>query len=224
MTAQAQKTAVRPADAKAPRQKRAQETHENLLAAAVDLFSERGYDGASTRDIEAAAGVNRGLIAYHFGSKEELWKEAVDGVFLESRKDYEGFSEVAEGLSPRARLEFVIRAFVRFCARHPELHRIMVHEGKTRSWRIEWLVERHVRPYFELTKSAYEAARAAGLAPALPHEHVHYVLVGAAALAFAVGTEFELVTGKRSDTRQAVEAHADTMIALVLGPDHGRQI
>jgi AcrR family transcriptional regulator len=40
--------------------------------AALRLFTERGIEGASIRDIAAAAGVSSGLIRHHFGSKEAL--------------------------------------------------------------------------------------------------------------------------------------------------------
>lgn len=45
--------------------------------AALRLFTERGIEGASIRDIAAAAGVSSGLIRHHFGSKEAL-REACD--------------------------------------------------------------------------------------------------------------------------------------------------
>ncbi|HWD82550.1 MAG TPA: helix-turn-helix domain-containing protein [Kribbella sp.] len=40
--------------------------------AAIALFGERGIEGASIRDIAAAAGVSSGLVRHHFGSKESL--------------------------------------------------------------------------------------------------------------------------------------------------------
>ncbi|GAA3120382.1 AcrR family transcriptional regulator [Kribbella aluminosa] len=45
--------------------------------AAIRLFGERGIEGASIRDIAAAAGVSSGLVRHHFGSKESL-REACD--------------------------------------------------------------------------------------------------------------------------------------------------
>lgn len=45
--------------------------------AALRLFTERGIDGTSIRDIAAAAGVSSGLIRHHFGSKEAL-RDACD--------------------------------------------------------------------------------------------------------------------------------------------------
>lgn len=43
-----------------------------VISAAGELFSKRGFDGVSVRDIAKKAGVNHGLIHRHFGSKENL--------------------------------------------------------------------------------------------------------------------------------------------------------
>ncbi len=40
--------------------------------AAIKLFTERGIEGASIRDIAGEAGVSSGLLRHHFGSKDEL--------------------------------------------------------------------------------------------------------------------------------------------------------
>jgi len=42
------------------------------LGAAESLFAQRGFDGASLRQLTAAAGVNLAAVNYHFGSKEKL--------------------------------------------------------------------------------------------------------------------------------------------------------
>ena len=56
-------------------------TRDRILAAAVDLFAERSFDGATTREIAARAGVTQPLLNYHYRSKEELWRAAVDSIF-----------------------------------------------------------------------------------------------------------------------------------------------
>ena len=43
-----------------------------LMRAAIPLFAERGFDGATVEDIARAAGVNKSLISYHFGGKQAL--------------------------------------------------------------------------------------------------------------------------------------------------------
>src|SRR5690349_24612812 len=59
----------------------ADSTRDRIVAAATDLFAERSFDGATTREIAARAGVTQPLLNYHFRSKEELWREAVDALF-----------------------------------------------------------------------------------------------------------------------------------------------
>jgi AcrR family transcriptional regulator len=47
---------------------------ERLIQAAEEQFFQKGFTAASIRTIAANAGVNSALIAYHFGSKEELFR------------------------------------------------------------------------------------------------------------------------------------------------------
>lgn len=54
-----------------------------LLDAAVRVFSERGYAGATTREIAEAAGTTEALLFRHFGSKANLFEVAVLAPFTE---------------------------------------------------------------------------------------------------------------------------------------------
>lgn len=53
------------------------DTREEILTAAWDLFSKRGFEDVSVRDITTAAEVNLASISYHFGGKEGLIQETV---------------------------------------------------------------------------------------------------------------------------------------------------
>jgi len=48
------------------------EKQVQIMEAAEKLFSEKGFDGTSVRDIAEEAGVNLAMISYYFGSKEKL--------------------------------------------------------------------------------------------------------------------------------------------------------
>jgi AcrR family transcriptional regulator len=50
-------------------------TKERILTAAEALFAQRGFEGASLRQLTAAAGVNLAAVNYHFGSKDNLVEE-----------------------------------------------------------------------------------------------------------------------------------------------------
>ena len=53
-------------------------TRDSILAAARAAFAERGFDGASMREIAAAAGVDQALIHHYFGSKQQLFVAAME--------------------------------------------------------------------------------------------------------------------------------------------------
>jgi AcrR family transcriptional regulator len=54
-----------------------QDTRELILTAAREAFAERGYDGASIRQIATGAGVDPALVHHYFGTKEQLFFEVV---------------------------------------------------------------------------------------------------------------------------------------------------
>ncbi len=56
---------------------RSLETKARILDAAEALFAERGFEGASIRDIATRAGVQVGLVHHHGGGKEELFFQTV---------------------------------------------------------------------------------------------------------------------------------------------------
>jgi len=87
-------------------------TKERILTAAEALFAQRGFEGASLRQLTAAAGVNLAAVNYHFGSKDHL----VEQVF-KRRLDQLNARRLAalkqiSGL-PETTLEDVLAAFIR---------------------------------------------------------------------------------------------------------------
>jgi AcrR family transcriptional regulator len=192
------------------------------VAAALTAFADAGFDGATTRDIARAARVNQGLITYHFAGKEALWKAAVDRVFDELRSSFATAVDMLASVDARTRLRLMIRQLVRFSAVHPELHRLMVQEGKSDGPRLRWLIERHVRPLFEAASELVRAAQAEGLHAHLPAAHLQYIFIGAAAHVFVVAPEFERLTGIDPTAPENVEAHADALTELLLGAGESR--
>lgn len=106
------------------------ETKTAILDSATRLFAQRGYDGASLRDILQDAKVNSAAAHYHFGSKEAVYRAAIERWLLplgeERRRSFDALR--FEKLSTEERLDGLIRAYVsphlRLCSR-PEAHNYM---------------------------------------------------------------------------------------------------
>jgi len=52
---------------------RAAASRSRIVAAALELFSTRGYEGTSIRDIASAVGMTTASLYYHFSSKDDLF-------------------------------------------------------------------------------------------------------------------------------------------------------
>jgi len=153
--------------AKPPRkqQERSVRTKEKLLDAALAAFSENGFKGTSTRDIAERAGVHHPLITYHFRNKEELWRAAADRIFTEFNAALYQAAEAQAGATPKARMAAMIRAYVHYAASQPALHKVMVQESSRPSRRLDWLIENHLRPLFNVAIEDIRELQAAGVAP-----------------------------------------------------------
>jgi AcrR family transcriptional regulator len=97
------------------------DSRERILDAALRVFGEAGYLGATTRRIAQEAGVNEVTLFRHFGSKDELIREAVRSGFggamptplPEEPLDPE--RELAQWALEHMRLLFMARPLIRTC-------------------------------------------------------------------------------------------------------------
>lgn len=191
---------------------------EDIVAAAVELFAERSYDGASTREIAARAGVTQPLVAYHFRTKEELWQAAVDALFERLHRTLDERTHGLRGVDPVTSAKLLVREFITFSARNPELHRIITQESKADGPRMDHLVDRHVRPIYERTTALFAELVRTGAVPAIPPAHLYYILTGAGPTMFVLGPECRRLSGLDPSDDAVIEAHADAVCLLLFGP------
>lgn len=114
-------------------------TPESLLAVAVKVFNERGYDGTSMEHLSKAAGISKSSIYHHVKGKEELLRlaisRALDGLFA--------VLEEPGATAGRAvdRLEYVTRRTVEvLIAELPYVTLLLRVRGNTETER--WAMER----------------------------------------------------------------------------------
>lgn len=191
-------------------------TRERILAAALEVFAERGFEGARTREIASRAGVQLGLLRYHFGPKEQLWRAAVDRAFARMRAALREPLDDASLGHDSVRIGRLVRAHVRFVARHPEFVRLMLDEGKRKGPRMRWLVDRHVRPLYETVLEGVAVPSARGPLTRLPPAHLFYLLTGSMELLFHQAAECRRLAGVDPTDPDVVEAHARAVEHLLL--------
>jgi TetR/AcrR family transcriptional regulator len=189
-------------------------TRDRILAAAADLFSERSFDGATTRDIASRAGVTQPLLTYHFHSKEELWRAAVDSIFELLHRTMDQRANGLRGVDEVTSAKLLVREFITFSARNPQLHRIIMRESKADSTRMDYLVDRHIRPIYERTTALFGSLARQGAIPDVPAVHLYYILTGAGPTMFVLAPECRRLSSLDPTHDDVIEAHADAVIRL----------
>jgi TetR/AcrR family transcriptional regulator len=192
-------------------------TRDRIVTAAADLFSERSFDGATTRDIASRAGVTQPLLNYHFRSKEELWQAAVDSLFELLNETLDARATGLRGVDDVTAAKLLVREFVTFSARNPQLHRVIMQESKADGPRMDFLVERHVRPIYERTTALFAALAERGAVPPIPPTHLYYILTGAGPTMFVLGPECRRLSSLDPTDDAVIEAHADAVCLLLFG-------
>ncbi len=197
-------------------QLRSLRTQQKLLDAALEAFSENGFQGTSTRNIAERAGVHHPLITYHFKNKEELWRAAADRIFTDFNRALASAAEAQAGECPKARMSALIRAYVHYAAGQPALHKIMVQEASRPSQRLDWLISTHIRPLFDAAVEEIKVLQERGVAPpGDPKLLFNMIRVSSGAL-LALALELKGTSGLDLYQPGQIDALADMIITVFL--------
>lgn len=92
---------------------RGEETRRRIIDVALRLFGERGFEGASTREIAKAAGVNAPALQYYFDNKEGVYRACAEYIADSSAAHFAPVVKMAEAVvaDARATREQVFEAF-----------------------------------------------------------------------------------------------------------------
>ena len=98
-----------------------------IIEAAEKLFSEKGFNGTSVRDIAEHAGVNLAMISYYFGSKEKLMEALFTYRGDSIRMQLEGML-YNKGMEPLEKFYQLIDYYIERFQKQECFHRIMARE------------------------------------------------------------------------------------------------
>lgn len=196
------------------------DTRSRILQAALEVFSTRGYDAATIREITNRVGVSHGLIKYHFKNKETLWQEAVRFTFERVERRLQLTEEERATLSPKEQTEREIRKAVAYYGQHPEHVRILMHEILADGDRLQWIADNFLKNLVHDAMDRNKEHADAGAFVSADPLHLYYAISGATKMIFAMAPELRRVLGFDPTTPEAIHAHADLLVKLfVQGSD-----
>lgn len=201
-----------------------QETRIRILDAAREVFLRRGTTGARMQEIADEAGVNKALLHYHFGSKEQL----AEAVFHRSAQQL--VPPVIEALQSEAPLREKIRRAVEIyltvLPQAPELPPYILSEMHFHPERMDRLVamltgkdaaDLSERVFGVLGPQIDEAVAAGTIRPISPRQLVVNI-ISLCVFPFAARPLLTMLLGGEEDTfDEFTEERADVLADFILG-------
>jgi len=131
-------------------------TRQRLLETASKLFSQRGFNNVTVREICSEARANVAGVNYHFGDKFGLYREVVRTAIDAMRGTSAAAMEAGFGGSAEDKLRAYVRVFLERVAANGQdswIHRLMNHEVTDPTPALDLIVEEAIRPRLEYLAS-----------------------------------------------------------------------
>jgi TetR/AcrR family acrAB operon transcriptional repressor len=161
------------------RAEQAAATRQRLIEAAMRLFAQQGYTASSVAAIGEQAGVSRGLVNFHFATKENLLHAVIEQLVSElERQMFPGDAQA----DPLEALAVLVQAHRRFLQQQPERARLLFRlqaEALNPMLGLEAFADLH-RRWLERTRPWWEQMLAERrIDPELNHNAVATFTIGA---------------------------------------------
>lgn len=190
-----------------------EETKAKILAATDHLFGALGFDATTTRDIAEQSGVNKALIHYHFGSKDELLAAVLDGYYARLRVTM--LAALGRSAEPEQQAADILDAYADFLAENRTFCSIVQRE--VASGRHMEKILAGTLPVFQLG-TAWLSQIAPNAPPGLELMQVLTSVYGMVVTYFTYGPVLAQLTGKGPFSAEALEArkrHIHHVVALL---------
>ena len=188
---------------------------DEILAVALRTFATHGYEGVSLRTINRELGASHNLIYQRFGTKEELWKAAVDygfgGLVTYARASFD--PTVAD---PLEQLRLAVRRFVLYSAGHPELLALMSIEGRQNTERLRYIYDTYIEPSQRPLARLLDHLAEEGAIRAIPYRTFFFLFVHGGASSFTLAPLATLFDPSDPCEPQSAEQQADLVATIII--------
>ena len=192
------------------------ETARRILAAAEKSFAAHGLAGARTEAIARSAGVNKAMLYYYFGSKQQLHRAVFENLFRQMQ------SLIESKMSTEASLQERIRGFVdgyfAFRVAYPNYARLMQQVMVQSPEQAQWLARKYFRPGHRELSRLIRNGIARGQFQRVDPDHAVLAIIAMIVFYFSGAPVHSVLLGKDALQPSAIAAHKRAVLELL---EHG---
>jgi len=197
----------------------APDRRRQLIEAAMDLFSRKGFAGTTTKEIAAAAGVSEAIIFRHFATKRDLYTAISEHNLTSSaaRQVLAGLDACMKRRDDEGLFRMIAREVIEEHRRDARFEKLMLH-ASLEGHELATIYRREFGlPIFATLRAYLDRRQRSG---ALRHIDAGAMIIAIAGMAqyYALNLENSVPGGPRLKDDQAVEAFTRIMMDGVRGP------
>lgn len=200
-----------------PSRKQAEVAPEDeLLRLALELFAETGYEGTSIRRLTGQLGVSHSLLHARYGSKEKLWKAAVDfGMKKLVAQTQHRLADAPRDLPVTEKIRILFEDFLSGVSTEPAVLRLMNYEGSRSSARLDYIATNFLQGRDDLEALMSEGKKA-GMIRDVPTSMIFFLMAHGAGSYFGLQPLARHVGVPARQSIKAVQADIETLAEMLL--------
>ena len=193
-----------------------EDTRSRILRSALQLFARKGYDGTTTKDLAAAAGVAEGTLFRHFTNKKAILVEVATAGWVDILTDL--LTELSEMGSYKAVAQVMRRRMLRMHENH-DLMRVCFMEAQFHADLQERIQSEVITKMTDVAEAFFQTAMERGIYRPMNPKIVAQVFLGMFAIAgFSQKTIIDSQSSPQ-DLQNMAEGIADIFLHGVLVKD-----
>jgi AcrR family transcriptional regulator len=187
----------------------------SILSAALKVFANHSFEGSSLQQVAVLAGIGQPLLHYHFGSKTNLWKAAVDFAFHDLTVFFATVDIATVDLEPIDVIRVLCRSFLSFSSKHPEHALIFINEMRVPGERFEWLLDKYLRPIHDRLDTLLEHAKRRHQIKDIPVVHLTNTIVVILVHFFTIGPILAALYDTKAFDSETIASHANHTMQIL---------
>lgn len=188
---------------------------EVILEAALDVFSDHGYEGAQLKEVAQKVGVTTPLISYHFENKEDLWKKSIIHLSEIIMLRYEKVRKEHLHLKGISLLKAFSKEYLYLMAEFPPMYKVLLQEMGRKSWRYDFVSQHLLMPVVWFGHKPITESNDLEEFKSIPVANFVSIMFGASSSFFVLAQTLEAEYGISPFTKENIEIHANIMNDLI---------
>ena len=194
------------------------EAREQILQAAREEFAEFGFNGGRVDNIARRSGLNKQLVYYYFGSKDDLYRAALEAIYSEIRLRERELD--MRSLAPEEAIARLIDFSLNYLAQHHEFIRILADEnamGAPHLQNAETMLATNSPLIAEIGATLRDGETRGIFRRGIDPLELYISIAGMTFFYFANGRTMSAIFGRDLSQPAVIESYRQHITALILG-------